>query len=318
MRTLLDIRSGIAEVVVTSPLRGASLTSLPFLVMLSLSWIWQPASPYGRLIVTGVLGALIALVCCLGRRRRRSFAIRATSELRWDPGLEPGDPYRVVLGEGSRTTPLLEHEDPAVVLSDLRKLLAETGARASYPAELEPLLAPQLRERRPLTFRMSTRVVGSPWLTQRRVAAATLGGALFVLVVFLISARAEAGLSTLSALLPLASILVVTMIGWAIAVARVEASIGPDGLHVHRVVFGARRRQLALDSGTILGVWALGHPGYPERDLLVETTSGVCAVPLAGDAARRLAAHARSAAPALDGRPRQRGGEELEASHAAP
>jgi hypothetical protein len=313
VRILLNIRSGTALVSTTSAAPAASLAAFPLLVMLSLSWIWQPISPLGRGVATLVFGTAILFLASLAWSRRRKVPLPAGSELRWESALDGDDPYRVLVHHAGTATLLLEHDDPAIVLRDLVLVLAETGLRLVCPAEIDALLSARARERKPIAVRTATSVVGKRWATQQRAAMATIGGAIFTLFVFFVSARAESGLSALSLALPLVSIFVVGVLGTLLAVLRVEASLGPEGFVVDHVLFGLRRRTFAAAPDSLLDVSAIGHAGFPERDVIVETRSGFFSVPLAGDAARRIAAHASTYQPA-ETRARARSPESFEGS----
>jgi hypothetical protein len=238
------------------------------------------------MLVTGVLGALILAVARLALPRKRVLRVTAESQLVWETGIDGDDPYRVLLVQGDRPVPLLEHDDPAVVLESARRVQAETGARLLGPAWLSPQPASNGVARPPVS------VVGLSSSGQLRTATACLGGAAFVLVVFLVSVKAESGVSPLSAALPLASVLITALIGASLWSLRVRATRGPEGIRAERVVFGIARQLLHLPANAILSVEAVGHAPHPVRHVLVDTTDGPRAFPLAGEAARTLAAQA--------------------------
>jgi hypothetical protein len=259
--------------------------------MLLLCRLGSPTWSGGRALVTGVLGALIALVAWLALPRKQALRVSGESELIWETCTDGDDPYRVLLAQGGRRLPLLEHDDPAVVLASARRVAAETGARLVGPAWLFPQASASPNAASPPVSPVS--VVGLSSSGQRRTATACLGGAAFVLLVFLVSVKAEAGVSLLSAALPLASVLVTALIGAYLSSLRVRATRGLDGIHAERVVFGLTKPLLHVPPDAILSVQAIGHAPHPERHVLVDTVHGPRAFALAGEAARQLAEQAQ-------------------------
>lgn len=289
MRVLRDIRSDRVTVVDHPPGAAASIALVPFSAMLLLCWLGSPTWSGGRLLVTAVLGALILVVARLALPRRRVLRVSAECELFWETGVDGDDPYRVLLRQGERAVPLLQHDNPAVVLSDARRVQAETGARLVGPAWLSPGPASSGAISPPVS---PISVMGLSSSGQLRTATACLGGAAFVLVVFLVSVKAEPGVSLLSATLPLASVLVTALIGAYLSSLRVRATRGPEGIRAESVVFGRSKLLLHLPASAILGIEAVGHAPHPVRHVLVETADGPRAFPLAGEAATELAAQA--------------------------
>ena len=289
MRVLRDIRSDLVTVVDHPPGAAASIALVPFSAMLLLCWLGSPTWPAGRLLVTGALGALIVLVARLALPRKRTLRVTADSELSWEPCIDGDDPYRVVLVQGEERVLLLEHDSPAVVLGSARRVSAETGARLVGPAWLVPRGAVSNGNGAPAVPVAPVSVVGLSSSGQLRTASATLGASLFVLLVFAVSVKAEAGVSLLSAALPLASVLITALIGAYLSSLRVRATRGPGGIQVERVVLGRHANLLDIPAESILSVHAVGHAPHPERHVLVDTLDGPCAFALAGEAARQLA-----------------------------
>lgn len=293
MRVLRDIRSDFVTVREHPPGAAACIALVPFSAMLLLCWWGAPSWPAGRLVVTAALGAVIAGVVGLALPRKRSFRVTADSELRWEPRIDGDDAYCVALMQGERRVPLLEHHDPAVVLANARRIATEIGARLVGPSWLAPG-NPTNAGSSP----SSVSVVGFSSCGQMRTAVSTLGAAGFVLVVFLVSVKAEAGLSWLSATLPLASVLVTAAIGAYLSSLRVRATRGPEGIQVERVVFGRATPVLSVPAEALVAVHAVGHSPHPARHVLIETLEGPLAFALAGEAARRFAEPAQPARPA--------------------
>ena len=292
MRVLRDIRSDSVTVREHQPGAAACVALVPFSVMLLLCWWGAPSWPAGRLVVTAALGAVIAGVVWLALPRKRSFRVTADSELHWEPRIDGDDAYCVTLVQGERRTPLLEHHDPAVVLASARRIATKMGVRLVGPSWLEPGNPTSAGSP------SSVSVVGFSSCGQMRTAVSTLGAAGFVLVVFLVSVKAEAGLSWLSAALPLASVLLTAAIGAYLSSLRVRATRGPEGIHVERVIFGRATPLLSVPAETIVAVHAVGHSPHPARHVLIDTLEGPLAFALAGEAARRLAEPAQPARPA--------------------
>jgi hypothetical protein len=223
--------------------------------------------------------------------------VKADDELSWEPCIDGDDPYRVVLVQGAERVLLLEHDSPAVVLESARRVSAETGARLVGPDWLAPRTS--VSGGMPASPRAALSVVGLSSSGQLRTAIATLGGSVFVLLVFLVSVKAEAGVSLLSAALPLASVFLPALIGAYLSSLRVRATRGPDGIQAERVIFGRPVKLLSVPADTILSVHAVGHAPHPERHVLIDTLSGPRAFALAGEAARELAQPAESIRPAV-------------------
>jgi hypothetical protein len=213
-------------------------------------------------------------------------------ELVLEAGVESEDSYRVLLARGSERALLLEHDDPAQILKDARSIARQTSATlvgpAWFSAANEPASANWQAPSTPVS------IIGMSSSGQTRTAWATLGGALFTLAVFLVSVKAESGVSLLSAVLPLLSVAITAVIGVSLSAARVHVTLGPEGLRAREVVFGREASLLELPADTILSVHAVGHEAYPERHVLVDTRSGPRAFLLAGEGARRLAERADS------------------------
>jgi hypothetical protein len=256
------------------------------------------------LLVTGALGALIVLVARLALPRKRVLRVSAESELVWETCVDGDDPYRVLVMQGGRRMLLLEHDDPAVVLASARRVMAETGARLVGPAWLMPRTS--LSNGAPLSSMAPVSVIGLSSSGQLRTSAATLGGALFVLLVFLASVKAEAGVSLLSAALPLASVAITALIGAGLSSLRVRATRGPQGIQAERVVFGWQASLLNVPADAILSVQAVGHAPHPERHVLVDTIDGPRAFALAGEAARQLTEQPEPGRPSPQAEPARR------------
>jgi hypothetical protein len=286
VRILRDIRSESVTLVDHPPGAAASIALVPFSAMLMLCWFGSPVWSGGRWLVTAALGGVIAVVARLAWPRRRTLRVTPEHQLVLDEGVESEDPYRVLLAHGSERALLLEHDDPAQVLKDARSIARQTSAALVGPEWFSAASQQAGSKWQPPSTAVS--VVGMSSSGQARAAWATLGGALFTLVVFLVSVKAESGVSLLSAALPLLSVAATALIGAGLATARVHATLGPRGLRVQEVVFGRQARLLDLPAETILGVHAVGHEPYPERHLLIDTQGGLRAFLLAGDAARIL------------------------------
>lgn len=288
MRTLRDIRSESVTLVDHPPGAAASIALVPFSAMLMLCWFGSPVWSGGRWLVTAALGGVIAVVARLAWPRQRVLRVTPEHQLVLEEGVESEDPYRVLLAHGSERSLLLEHDDPARILKDARSIGQQTSATLVGPDWFSsPTDQASPRWQPPST---SVSVVGMSSSGQARAAWATLGGALFTLVVFLVSVKAESGVSLLSAVLPLISVAATALIGVGLWAARVHATLGPEGLQAHELVFGRQIILLDLPAEAILNVHAVGHEPYPERHVLIDTRSGPRAFLLAGDGARTLAA----------------------------
>lgn len=319
MRSLRAIRSESIDISVLPDAVAASLSALPFSPMLALAWFYTPGSGYGRALVTLTLGGAIIALCSLAVSRRRRFRLTPASELRWVSGVDGDDPYRAALRTGASEALVLEHNDPALLLTEARRIVSSSGIRAVFPQELEPLLAPRDGAPIPVTLRSEARIAGPMFVAQSRAAHAAVGAALFVSIVFLISARAESGLSPLSLALPLISIALVAFIGTALASLELNVTLGPSGLRAERCVLGVRQTLCEIPADSILAVHAVGHPGYPARHALFELREGLLALRVAGDAAHRLAAHVQTSDdPDASARLRTRRPEAFEVSRATP
>lgn len=315
MRIVRDIRSDRVVVAESARSSAAALSALPFSVMLLLCWVGSPSWGGGRLIVTLVLGGIVSFLLSLAFFRQRTILVPANAELRWADGLETDDPFRLVLVQGGNERHLFCDRDPAALLTQARKLAQATGAQLVLPPDLADLARPATAPR-PLALSGTATFVGTAWNAQLRAAQAALGAGAFVFIVFVVSARAESGLSTLSVGLPLASVVVAIVIGAALLAYRLQVTLGPSGLKAERTLWGFRSLALELPSARILGVRKVGHPRFLSTHLLIETADELFALSLAQEAALRAVAHCHAAGEARD-RPIARA-ERLETSGAIP
>ncbi len=276
MRKLARIHpNGSATLIRQSSAAAAFLAAVPLTTIGALAWVYAPTSPWGRPVVAlGLLGVLTVLTA-LARPRKATVSFPPNAVLRWEEPLERDDPYRVVLAERMTSLVLLEHDDPAVVLADARRVAEATGVRFQAPDWAGPAAHPE-----ELTARV---ISGSLWPAQKRAARAAQGGAIFILVVFLWSIRAESEVSLLSALLPLASVALALVVGAVLLSLRVRVDVGPHGLRMAKVLFGRSRVVLDIPAAKLLALHTVTHPRFAPRHLLVETSDGPVALGVAVD-----------------------------------
>lgn len=291
MRILREVRSDRVVVTERLPTVAASLAAVPFAVMLGVAWVGTPTWAGGRPLVTLTLGAVVLFLASLALRRDRATVVPRGAELRWGDGVETDDPFRVTLIDGGQQRLLLSHRDPAMLLEQARKVADATGARLVLPAELADLAVARAQERKAIVPAGTLHIAGTAWNAQQRAAQATLSAGVFVFIVFLVSARAESGLSTLSVGLPLVSIAFALIVGAALVSRRLHVSFDPQRVTATRVLWGFRRTMFDAPSERVLSLRTVGHRRFLSTHLLIETTDGLRALRLAAEAATRAVLH---------------------------
>jgi hypothetical protein len=252
-------------------------------------------------ITTVLLGSFVVWLVYRGSRRKTLVKLPPEAVLAWEEGIEDQDSYRVCVRAGASKSILFDHDDPARVIGDLRRVCVETGRRCEGPEWLRVgMNASAPGSRRIVLITGSDE--GPRWLAQRDAAWAVVAGGVFVLLIFLGSVRWEARITWLGALLPLASVALALCIGAALFSLRIRVSANEEGIRVERVVFGRSRQLLEISRRDLLSARAVGHTGYPPRHLLFETVQGPRAIAIAGAtaalAAERVRAEPSSDAPA--------------------
>jgi hypothetical protein len=246
-------------------------------------------------------------LCANGRRyalaTARSFVL-ATSGGADDSA--PRISYRVELelaDPGSSLT-LLEHADPAVVITDLRRLLTQVPlpVRAGWalPTDVQPWREREQTEREAAPF-AAIELRAAPLPSQRRAAVTVLGGAVFTLVamgvMFATRLRRGDSVAALSWSLAIATVAVLLVIGTYVATEQVVVRRAADGvLRVERRVLGRRRGGWEVAGAKLLSAYAVGPSRSDLRHVLVETTEGVRSIPCAGEVAERIAQALRGSA----------------------
>ena len=249
------------------------------------------------LVLSGAAGALMLHA----RVRLRSVNVSSGSVLVWQAGVCGDDTFSVALSAADGKV-LLEHEDPAVVLSDARRLVQELGCQLVGAPELVLDTSP--------TFTPPNRgfsIVAPAWQNQHRAAQALLLCALFVAAVVVLGILPEPITTAwLSRALPLIGMtLLAGGSAWLLSL-RTHVSFTTQGISGGTVVWGRRFASWQIPLEELLSVKAFGHPGHAIRRVVFETRSGPRSVLLAGSGALRVveafalkeSAPARSVSPA--------------------
>ncbi len=284
MRTVGDIRSESVTILEHSSGSWAELSAVPFTLISVLAFAHgTEANPRPWFTAVLLLGLSLALVLA-GRRRERRVPLPRGSLLAWEAGQSADDAYRVVMnGRGHRIV-LLEHEDPAVVLGDVRRLTAELECSLVGAEGLAAATG-----HAPVRARHAFRVVAPVWLGQQRVVQALLGGSVFVAVVFLAALRAhQSDASWASRLMPCSGLLFMLLVAFWLLSLRTHLVFGPKGLRVEKRAFGRSWGVWELPASQITNVRAIGHTGHPVGHLLFETEAGCLSVRMASGSAHRV------------------------------
>ncbi|HYO96815.1 MAG TPA: hypothetical protein VER33_20030 [Polyangiaceae bacterium] len=304
VRTLRNIRSDAAELEHSST--EAAVLMLPLsAAVTSLAWLATPEAGWGRALVTVAGLAAMAGLIWASRARRVIRPLPASGGLLQPLTLADADeaPYRVVLEQQTgKTQLLLEHSDPAVVVRDMRRILASSSLNVSAAWGL-----PAERFRQPPAARdvelTPGNFVGRRWGGQAAVTQAVFGSAGFVLLVFIWSVLTEKPqLHWLSVALPLLSVASLLLVGSWLLSLRVHVTLAATHLLVQEVAWGRSRRLLFVRAEELLAMDSVSHTGRPATHVLVETAAGVHAFPLTAEATLALLEHVRWCSGAATGR----------------
>lgn len=292
VRTLRNIRSDAAELEHSST--EAAVLMLPMVVVVtSLAWLATPHAGWGRALVTTSGAVALAGLIWASRARRTVRPLPANGGLLQPLTLADADeaPYRMVLEQAGDAQLLLEHSDPAVVVRDVRRMLAASSLNVNagwgLPAErFRQPPTPRDVELTPGIF------VGRRWGGQAAVTQAVFGSAGFVLLVFLWSALTEKPqLHWLSVALPLLSVLGLLLLGSWLLSLRIHVNVAATHVLVQEIAWGRARRLLFVRAEELLAIDPVSHTGRPSTHVLVETSAGVHAFPLSAEATLALLQH---------------------------
>jgi hypothetical protein len=195
----------------------------------------------------------------------------------------------VVLEDGARQELLLDQEDPARALADLRRIVRELKlevrpgwgltdldlhlAEHSAPARLTPI-----------------DVQGPRWQGQRRATLASFLGSLFILGVTVFTfSRVAAPASTLANVLPVLFALLIFFASLLLWTMRVRVRVREQGLRLDTCVFHWNFKIYEISARDLLGAQAVAAGTKGPQHVLLETSSGPRAIPIAGPVAKELA-----------------------------
>jgi hypothetical protein len=284
VRTLRDIHSGTVTILQRPGARVAQLAAIPFALLGCYIAAHGSTGNPRPWLSAGLLGLTSLALAIGGRGRRRRLVLRRGGTLVWQAGPCADDPYRVVsLLDGGQRVLVLEHADPAIVLSGARRLAQDLGARL---VGHEGFAAPEAAASPP---RQGFGVVSPIWLRQGRVAQAMLAASLLIACVFVMALLPRPNASWISRALPCASLLVVGVAGVWLLSLRVHVTLTNRGLAVAKRGFNWTFARSETPLTHVLAVRALGHAGHPARHLIIETPMGPRSILMSDRSAQRVA-----------------------------
>jgi hypothetical protein len=282
--------STVASSLLFAPLIAAA-TLLPLLA--------SPTTNHGRVVTLLLGGGWLVYAAVSGLRPTRldipvsSSAVLVLKQSR--DGLDSS--YRVVVEDGARSELVLDHEDPARALRDLRRIAGELQleVRPGWGLAAEDIaLAEQLTPARlePVDVR------GRRWQAQDRAALAAFAGSLFIVGITLFTySRVSAPVSTLGHVLPIVFALLIGAASLLLWTLRMRVRVTEQGLRLDTVLFHWSLEEGQILAQDILGARAVAAGAHGPQHVLVQTTSGPRSIPLAGPGATEVARAITRAAP---------------------
>ena len=242
----------------------------------------------GRLLL--VLPDGSELSCAAARVLLLSAAPHLTS-----PGGRYAYRVELELGPGQRAL-LLEHSDPARVLSDLTALLKhlDLPVRTGWglPPNAAPWLGAEPRTGEVQATPLELRAV--PFASQRPAGVTVLVGALAIGTIMLLMhvARLDRGASTstLSMVLGIATIGALFVIAAALLTDELRVTSAGGAIAIEWRTLGVCRKRLTLPPGSLHGAWAVSPAASEAHHVLIQTTNELFALPCVGPDAHRVAA----------------------------
>lgn len=294
VRTLAVLRPDRVTVVCRQPGNAIALIAPLLAGVAALPWIFG-APGAGRMATTGLAAAVLIIGFLLIRDRRTevrldgtgTLVVSAVAEERHEPS------YRVTLERDGRSPELiLEHPDLAVVVRDVSRIVEAAGVTVQTPWSIPSTHFASGGERSPASpSPLRVRAIESE--SQPRVAAATVGAAAFVLLVFGWSlARAPAALSALGVVLPVLSAAAVILVGAYLASLRIHVELSESGLRVTRKALGLNRLVLSVDRQSLWAAHLITHAGRASG-VLFATRQGPRLVTIDAAAAQAIVAAVR-------------------------
>jgi hypothetical protein len=291
LRSLRSIRPGTITVERQSAITGALLFSPVILAIMALPWLEAPTSPWGMVVTTLTgLGWLLGVSWLTLRRPRLTMAVSPSSELVLEDSSEGDDSaYRVLLADGDHVQTVLEHEDPARALVELRQLRDELRLPVRPGWGLSASALRHADDGGAATLSPAD-VSGQRWQAQRRTALASCLGSLFILGVTVFTfVRVNAPATTLGQVLPILFAVLLALVGLSLFVLRVRVRVSARGLRVDTTLLYLTFEGFELPAREIGRADAVGARADRPQHVLIHTSGGPRAIPLVGAAAHVIA-----------------------------
>lgn len=290
MRSLRSIRPGTITVERPSAAADSLLFAPILLAVTALPWLAAPTTSYGPLVTTLLGSGWLVYAAVKGLRPTRleiavprgAILVLAQSQ----DGLDAS--YRVLLEAGPNSELLLDHDDPARALDELRRIRRELGleVRPGWGLTLDAILHPE--ELGPA--KLVPADVRSPrWQAQARTTLASCAGALFILAVTAYTfAKVGVQSSLLGRFLPALFAVLVGLAGLLLLTLRLRVRVSERGLRVDSSMFYLSFKSYEVRAADIVRADAVSANGQGAQHVLLQTATGLRSIPLVGPAAAAI------------------------------
>lgn len=304
MRTVHSIRPGKVIVARKIEVGGALLFSPLVALVTAVPWLATPTSTWGAWVTAlfGVGWFGTALWVAMGRRTVQVPVSTAAELVLALPDEGDDTTYRVMLHDRDHVQLLLEHDDPARALLEVRRIQEELGVavRPGWGLSASALSHPE--QSAPARL-VPVEVSGPRWQGQARAALASCLGALFIVGVMVFTfSRVAAAATLLGQVLPLLFAMLLGLVGLLLLVMRSRVRVTAAGLRFDTTVLSLEFKELELPAQALGRADAVGsRPDRPQH-VVLHTAAGPRSIQLAGSAAL-LVARAIVAEPRRGGNP---------------
>jgi hypothetical protein len=290
VRSLRSIRPGTITVERPSALANSLLFAPVLGTVTVLPWLSSPTTTYGPIVTTLLGVGWLAYAALSGLRPTRieipvpRGAVLVLAESK--DGLDSS--YRVLLDSGTHSELVLDHDDPARALDELRRLQRELGleVRPGWGLSAEAIREPVLTAKAKLR---AVEVEGPRWQAQARTTLASAIGSMFVLAVTAYTfAKVLAPASTLSRVLPVLFAVLIGLAAVLLLTLRVRVRVSERGVRVDTSMFYLSFEDYEVSADSVLRADAVSASRNGPQHVLLQTTNGVHAIPLVGAAAATL------------------------------
>jgi hypothetical protein len=272
-----------------SAIAGALLFSPLVALVVVHAWIYEPTASYGAVLTT--LTAALALAFVLNtvlRPKRIEILYAPGAELVLEESREGADStYRVLIEDRGQVRTLLDHDDPARALREVKRLHQELAlpVRAGWG-----LSSTALSEARTPANLLPTEVRGARWQAQGRTALAACLGSLFIFGVTVFTFdKVSTPIGGLSRTLPTLSALLIALVGLALLTLRLRVRITKTGVTVDQTLLFFSHRTYEIEARSLFRADAVGASAAHPQHVVFHTAEGLRAVRLSGPSAQAVA-----------------------------